>query len=713
MQHALEISRQVDITREQETGVVRDGKFGPATQSHYDPSRWAMTVTAPTNVHETREIVPDVDASQRRHEEGQPRFLKQLLSGDYLPSLLTIAHSIPAAREAMLLRSHLQPSYGQDPEWWKGHAIKLPRIVSTDTGAVVDPTAAQDDDITTELQRLMAFLDASDRSYACIDNLVSIAVERARLEGGNAETAMDKVLTGWESAAQRTLGDGSTGASLFHSVVGSNRPNSRQSQDLWSLPLTITEDDKRRAGDLTLNNIMDNALWSSDVNEEDVYDTFMDHCADVLPMRVTQDSKTTGNLGLIIPAHFYVDKYLKDNIASSRGVRKEMASTRKRSADIETLHQSIAGIPHPSGSGFIDAAELLKLAHQLVSGSSRDAVLADFEARGVELPKGALDVDEAAAAKNAEVAARLEDLSEKISNKLAALEQERRKTNEALSKLSQSSPQDLEESSLKHGYTLRGVSTKPSVTYVLRRKPGKVGFENSSDLMDLGSDGLRPPREVDEDLLADPDAPPGWMWWRIEYDPTHAPGRIMTVESTQDDVLRAVELEHSSALLVYASDRIMEHEEDASLPEPLAEFVQNDNKLFQQETEQQWSRDTAPRQGWGDTFGGVSSHSRRSSQGSTMVNYDLADHIEDGTMDDAPPYSFEDPYQGQGSGYPDASAWDRLTPEAHEIHLEDTDNKGEDLMTFEKDDAPAPDPATNRHSVAMSGLDGEGKPADR
>ncbi|GAM86687.1 hypothetical protein ANO11243_047060 [Dothideomycetidae sp. 11243] len=633
MEQALANSRHGALHSGQGTDIATTPNFHPATKSHYDPNTWAMTVPGASNIHEEREIVLDVDASERRNHDGHPRFLKHLPSGDYLPSLLTIAHAIPAARETMLARAHIQTSYGRDQDWWRGQAIRLPRIINADGDSPTDPSVILDEEIVNEMQRLMAFLDSSDRSYGCIDSLVGIALERARKEEATSETVMDQVLKGWESALCALKGKDNVAHSIFHSVVGTNQPNGNPRQDLWSLPLSVSADDRLRQQELTLADVMDSTIWDTDAEDESIYDTYMEHCADVLPMRVIQDGQSHNKLGLVIPPSFYVDRYLKENTATSRVVRKEMANTRKRIAQLEAVHTDISNIRNPHGSDNFSAVDMLQKTQGLLSGSVRNAVIVDYEARGIELPSGALEPSEPEKSKYEALASKLDNVWRSIEVKLDQLRTEKAKARELLSQLSQTNPPDLGGSNLKHKYTLRGVSTKPTVTYVLRPKPKSRQPSESSDLMDLTSDAAVPAQREQDDLMADPDAPPGWMWWRIEFVTTHSPGHIMKTESTQDDVLRAVELEHSSALLVYASDRAMEHPSDEDLPEPLAKFVAIDNKLFRHELDQEWSNNDGhietfeARQGWSNSFSeGIGhSQSRRSSQGSTMVNYEEGD----------------------------------------------------------------------------------------
>ena len=137
----------------------------------------------PIGVNNTSEIVPDAEPEQREHVSGEPRLIKYLPTGDYTPNLFTICQAINGAREALLMRSRVQMSYGQDAEWWRGHAIALSKIVNVDDGAPAQPEADRQDELLAEVQRLIAFLSASTRSYAaqrCIDDF------NAQRPAGNA-----------------------------------------------------------------------------------------------------------------------------------------------------------------------------------------------------------------------------------------------------------------------------------------------------------------------------------------------------------------------------------------------------------------------------------------------------------------------------------------------------------------------------------------------
>jgi hypothetical protein len=81
----------------------------------------------------------------------------------------------------------------------------------------------------------------------------------------------------------------------------------------------------------------------------------------------------------------------------------------------------------------------------------------------------------------------------------------------------------------------------------------------------------------------DEDAPEGMQWWRIEYDVQVNGAKVIKTKSTQDDVIRAVELEHNQALLVYASDQAISDEHEVELSSALDEFIYHDDEYFNSE----------------------------------------------------------------------------------------------------------------------------------
>jgi len=163
-------------------------------------------------------------------------------------------------------------------------------------------------------------------------------------------------------------------------------------------------------------------------------------------------------------------------------------------------------------------------------------------------------------------------------------------------------------------------------------------------------------------MFTEPEAPDGLQWWRIEYDVNASGTRILQTKSSEDEVIRAVELEHNQALLIYASDSAIEHDADPVVPEALREFVRRDDELFNSEISF-----SAPHQYTTAAYNDIEDIQPRRSIDSTVVNFD----------DDRPP------------AYDDEPAMDTFTdekepllsrqfedqydqsPPTHEIRLED------------------------------------------
>ena len=80
------------------------------------------------------------------------------------------------------------PSYGYDSEWWTGKSIELPTLSGEDS--------PDEQTVDRELQRLMAFLDKTDRSYGSADALANMPdVKKAQRHHVAAEPS---VLAAWK-----------------------------------------------------------------------------------------------------------------------------------------------------------------------------------------------------------------------------------------------------------------------------------------------------------------------------------------------------------------------------------------------------------------------------------------------------------------------------------------------------------------------------------
>jgi hypothetical protein len=270
---------------------------------------------------------------------------------------------------------------------------------------------------------------------------------------------------------------------------------------------------------------------------------------------------------------------------------------------------------------------------------------------------------------------------------MAALEEEKEKARKALVELSQDT--GLPQEKLKHRYSLRGVSTKPHVTYL-----------------------LRPRDPFDTSMVDDEDAPEGMQWWRIEYDVQVNGAKVIKTKSTQDDVIRAVELEHNQALLVYTSDQAISDEHEVELSSALDEFIYHDDEYFNSELQMNGSGhiNVYP------AYDGV--QQRRGSADSTAVNYD-----EGPPGYEPPPYDSDVEYgripiNMQDSK--DVAMAGAHTPPAHEIRLEQEEvqpEEGETEMVEKAYAAPSlykfgHDGSKIDGGDAMTGVKGSDKEVD-
>ena len=656
-----DLAQAMALSQQQETGIAKpDGSeqklgngskyFGPANRSEYDQNSWAMV---PLKA-DTSEIVPDLDAEHRKYVPGEPRFLKYMPSGDYLQNFLTICHSIPAAREALLMRNHVQPSYGQEEDWWRGHAIAMPKVVHVADGSPAQPDTDRQDELLAETQRLMAFLDCSQRLYASGALSQTDAIKYAQPASTRSRTILEFYLREWVAAASTKSGHEGDLSHLFTTTVGTTDPQGMDSpyMHLVDLPVNTTGEAKS-----DLSEMLDDLLW--DTNPEgSTSDNFLSQPAEVLVMRAYRQQASAGTpIRLEVPSQFYIDKYLEQNISASRDVRSQIAGHKKRVTKIEAVEAKLTSMKHPSKHEQIDAKTLLQYTAGHFSGHNKQE--ADKANNGnMNVVNGEIDTRPE---HYPEIAKKLDKVIASIDDKLAQLNLTKEKTRKAISDMSKASFAEVGDG---HRYTLCGVATKPNITYVLR--PIEEQDEDQDMLLE---------REED-------DTPAGMQWWRIEYEVSGSKTTINRMKSPDYDVLRAVELEHSSALLVYASDEACSPARyNPSLPRQLADFVKDDNALFEAELRDNAGHRALP------SFNLMDDDVRPSIEGRTSM-----DSTRGAQGGDTPPYYDDDGFIGAqhheyGLG-PDIKSGTRMQEDdapVTEIKLDEPEDEGIEMV--EKGDA--------------------------
>ncbi|KAK5711894.1 hypothetical protein LTR15_012238 [Elasticomyces elasticus] len=592
---------------QQESGIVgKDGTervhFGPATQDSYDNGQWGMVRTAQA----TSEVVEDAGVEQRQSVKGQPRFIKHLPDGDYLPNLLTICHGVAGVREAMLARKKLQANYGQDPEWWKGHDISRPRIVDTVSGQPVDQE--DDDALIAEVQRLMAFMDQSERSYASAVPLTQVDALKKKIRPNQPAPLMTAFLDAWSDVDTKL-----DRKDMFRTTFGMD-----ESSLIFNIPTPAVIGQKS-----DLREILDATVWGPDA-EEGMRLGF-DRLADVVVMNLRCPNPAVGELGVKVYPELFMERYLQENNEAAADLREAVGNGLTKLRKMGAIEEKLTTWKHPKLDLNLSPFSLLKHSRFVFQQKTELPNNETGAPATLDTPSKDLDLRD-----------QLDKVIANIDSKLKLLAIEKDKTAASLAEISRARlPESGSQSG--HRYRLRGVATKPNVTYVLLTKDEDEDEE--MPLLEPNNGPTNNTLEKDEDT----DTPEGTQWWRIQYETNGSSVKISKNKMPGYEVLRAVELEYGSALLVYANDTVNDISlQDPSLPLPLQEFVDTDNALFQVELEEAAQSSRPPAyEGYGGDVN-VRESIERNSMDSTHV--ERADSITGGPRSPEPPGYGEDEF---------------------------------------------------------------------
>ncbi|KAF3027300.1 hypothetical protein E8E15_004729 [Penicillium rubens] len=558
LQQAVAMSLNSEMGQ-QETGVTlqKQPQFSKATRDHYEEGAWAMTLFNTSS----EEVMISPDPEDRKRAEGEPAFIRPNPEGIYLGGLLTILHSIPLAREALLLRNKPLFDYGHDPQWWNGQPINLPKIVTVNDGKTGDDDW---DDIIHETQRLMAFMDTTKRAFGSSGSLAKINSMSSL--SADSEEVVTRFLEAWHGAAIKADPENPL-ATIFTSHAYRKEPfhefSEPDSRELFTFEPPVEQDN-----DQTLYDVLDSALWGDRPGKE-LDDAWLEHLAEVLVVRLDALQKPKP-VGVDIHSVFYPDRYL----SSCRDLAREFRAKRQQiQGDVLRLEQLIHRYTMPRDPvGSSTITELLEQAAQSV------AVVAPGQmSEPDQSSSGAAD------AETTRVAEELRAISTNIEAKLKELELRKQSAMKSLREISKTltEPPKSPFEPPVYKYTLRGVCTEPHVTYVLSNPKTTA----PGHLMDMDSE-----TEKSND----------YQWWRISFSAEDGKARQAEKQKTQgntaatqdgevvgytvrkvqeNEVLQAAREEWSSVLLVYASENAVNAQVDPA-PSQLQGFVNRDNDAF-------------------------------------------------------------------------------------------------------------------------------------
>ncbi|KAF2854376.1 hypothetical protein T440DRAFT_465350 [Plenodomus tracheiphilus IPT5] len=528
----------------QESGVVGSTNtiFGPATQSHYEASQWAIVPT-------TTEVISDPIPSQRQREEGQPAILKPSSNFNHLQCLIPILHSIPQFRNAFLSPGVVDTDYWVGEDWWRGFASPSARIID-ETKGLAETHGLE---ILHEAQRLMAFLDNTDRIYGSVNALLNMDAWKESKPTGleDEDDGLLKFLLLWGFAFQTQVPDADLNGAL-RSVVNV----AGQQVENFVLDGTVTRDSSRP--DPSVYDVLDETLFSGSTGSAHLVEP-----SNVLMLRLTSSRTNASDLGCRIPATLYADRYLEKNKHIIDGMYTDIRQHEEKLGSIKTQVERLKyHMPSKPGSNRVESLKLLETSMKAYQPP----------ANGSELTQ-----------EDATVLAQLKDIYNSIESKLATLEEQAQQIQKTRDNISAQfkpiiddgadivmddtavdfpegqSPQDA----MHRPYKLWGVATRRDVVYLL--------------YPDIKSD-----------------VPDARQWWRMQYDTESSSPVIMRDRLSLQDVLERATSESASVLLVYANEAAISSD-PAPLSKPLQEFVKKDNLNFLEELQKNAT-------GW-ETFG--------------------------------------------------------------------------------------------------------------
>ncbi|KAL8695734.1 MAG: hypothetical protein Q9201_007970, partial [Fulgogasparrea decipioides] len=537
MQKAMALSTSQFLPA-QETGVTAAEKpyFGPVRHEYHDTKNWIMTTSKAT----AKEILLNPEPKDRQRQPDTPAFLRPSPAGHRLPGLVKVLHAIPAAREALLSRECLKAKYEHHNEWWDGVPIQSPQVIHGEEDHDTPPQ-----EIIHEGQRLIAFLDDTERAYGSAEALTALPGLRDCTE----DCTIKEFPALWYDAALRHTPAAPLNH-IFQSTGARARGEYFESEDITVLDLEIHQ--QLFEPGQTLYDALDSLLWPNR-DGSDPEEIFLEKVADVLVIRVFRGDVTAKSLDIKVPAVWYSDRYRRSSQPRIHQMLADKVAIKDEIDELEARKQRASAFKSSRQSDKpVEVNHLLQTAQQhFIKGSDYFAMT-----NGIASTETEQEGPKSEAYRR--IAEELKVLSERVAARLQAFEESRDKAREKLRELSKlfTEPSDIPGETPHDKYTLRGVCAEPETVYVQERSK---------------------PDDEDE-VLIDAPAADHWQWWRLSYD-AHAAQPTSCNKVREIEVLKAVRDGPPSAILVYASEQAMSVE-NKELPPQLKSFVQTDNLAF-------------------------------------------------------------------------------------------------------------------------------------
>lgn len=562
----------------QESGVISADTslpfFGPANRETYQDDQWAMV--------RVNKDASDPPPSARKREPSGPVFLvcrQQGAQRHRLGPLMMIKHAIPAARNFFLSLDAFDPpvSYGHNNSWWKGDPIlcannqsmeDLPEAWSNDYRSVK---------LEDEIQRLMAFLDDTHRSYGTADSLCESPLMKSNWGDSVVHFYQNLYLKAGSQIVRSTMWTLVRFESGADEVPAPITPPTSEFGILeFRVPNTLSDVLH------SLYSSWDALFWinqeselSGIPDEESERTAYMENPSEVLTMRIKLEDHR-----IEIPETFYIDRYIEKNLGTARILKAQMFQLWQALAQSKNAENKITKWRDPADAWkeydriALTKKVIAKVENQIWKVRANALWRKHEQSVGTEdeipyLPAelshlAELNEEEDKTVKTFE--SQIDLARRKLANidqQLARLGQEKEACCDMLRRMAEvlAVPSEEEEMNPTHKYSLRGVITSPDIVYMCRRRGADtVETEASSSKVD--------------------------QWWRIAWvagDENPVREEATTFAKVQEAIFTEADTDGSKVpMLVYATDKAL-NEEPAPLSDALKTFVKFDNRLFKQE----------------------------------------------------------------------------------------------------------------------------------
>ena len=353
MQQAMSQSMTENQLASQEIGVIvgKSPHFGPATREHYDTQKWTMTLPRTF----AQEVLENPDPPDRRRGDS-PTFLRPSLAGHRLPALIKILQAIPMGREALLNEGYTLPDYGHNTEWWDGVPIdrKTLRIID----GMEESNSTDPDELLYETQRLVAFLEDTERAYGNAEALAQIPILKSRPE----DLMASHFLEAWTSATVESNAENPF-TKVFQTASITMDSEDREVESHLHHFFDISIPDADSDAGRSLYDIMDGQFWGDYLENNAGY-----HClkeaGDILCIQISCQKEEALGTGIKIPAILYLDRYFACLKSQVQKMLAAKGTVKKEIKTLDDARDKIIKYKSSTDDSLLDAPGLIARALQ-------------------------------------------------------------------------------------------------------------------------------------------------------------------------------------------------------------------------------------------------------------------------------------------------------------------------------------------------------------